>query len=189
MRGSPPSTTRPGLRDDHQAAELNTRPERTRPVPQTTAFRNAVTSVSHAQTKQPPLEVRATEPHEEGSKGRRLWPGIADATWEGSPRQPCGRTTFHRPRTPGHPVRLRKSHSLNPAQTSKALAMAPEHPLPQSPAWSRGPFSHTQTAPGLVRAWPRHREGKGTVPRSASSSGMERWKAVVDVISPGYAEG
>lgn len=168
----------------------STRPERSRPVPQTTAFRNAVTSASQEQRNK-----AATAGSGNHGASRRRKQRKAAVAWHRRRhlgRRPTAALQAHdlpQAAHAGPPSVAQEKPLPQPSGDQQGAGHAPEHPPPQSPAWSRGPFSHTQTAPGLVRPWPRHREGKGTVPRNTSSSGMERWKAVVDVISPGYTEG
>ena len=53
--------------------------------------------------------------------------------------------------------------------------MDPEHLPGQTPAWSCGPFSHMQAAPGPVRPWPGNWGRGGS--QDASSPGRT-WKAV-----------
>lgn len=87
--------------------------------------------------------------------------------WVGTPcpaPEPCRHTAVHEParraQPPGSaaPAWLSGQARAQP-RPSQATAGAPKHPPPQSPAWSCGALSHTQTAPGLVRLRPSHRGG------------------------------
>lgn len=68
---------------------------------------------------------------------------------------------------------LRHSHCPYPAETSTALAVDPEHLPGQTPAWSRGPFSHTQAAPGPVRPWPGNQGRGGSQDASSPGRSLE----------------